>query len=254
MHTFVAIGGGEIRNRETERIDRYALELTGVEQPKVLFIPTASGDAQEYSEDFVNYYSSLGADVDVLKLTKNPSSDVVEDAILSADMIYCGGGNTKFAVEQWKEFEIPALLEQTKQQKRMQVLGGISAGANIWFEFYVPIPSRKYPISSNVPPRIGTGLGLIPNMVVSTHHASERKAQDKFLEEVLPLPNRDQQVTANAYAIDDHAAAIFEPGIRAYAITSRENVGVQLIHPMRGEMPHRRSGVTNGRPPSAART
>jgi dipeptidase E len=48
MKTILAIGGGEIRDRDTEAIDRYLLQLTGREQPSVLFIPTASGDAEGY--------------------------------------------------------------------------------------------------------------------------------------------------------------------------------------------------------------
>jgi dipeptidase E len=66
MKKIVAIGGGEIKDRETEQIDRRIIELTGKKDPHVLFIPTASGDAETYWEIFNNYYTSLGARPDVL--------------------------------------------------------------------------------------------------------------------------------------------------------------------------------------------
>jgi hypothetical protein len=37
MKKIVAIGGGEIKDRETEQIDRRIIELTGKKDPHVLF-------------------------------------------------------------------------------------------------------------------------------------------------------------------------------------------------------------------------
>lgn len=247
MHTFVAIGGGEISARETESIDRYALQLTGAEQPEVLFMPTASGDDAGYSRTFTDYYGSLGANVSVLELTKNPSSNEVEDAILSTDMIYCGGGNTEFAIETWKQHGVPELLEQSKQRQRMQVLGGISAGANIWFEFYMPEVNLSTSETLGAPEtddpvKIGHGLGLIDNTVVSVHHSINDPIRNEALDKILPLPNRRGKTSSNAYAIGDHAAVIIEPDARigAYAITSHENANAHIVSPRLG-MPHRLS-------------
>lgn len=248
MHAFVAIGGGEIRDRETERIDRYALELTGIEQPKVLFIPTAGGNSQEDSEHFVSYYGSLGADVDVLELTRNPSSKVVEDAILNADMIYCGEGNTERAIEDWKQHSISELLEQTKQQQRMQVLGGIGTGANIWFEFYMPEVNPEAS-ETDKPMKVGRGLGLIDNTVVSVHHNIDDSLRNEALHRILPLPNRGKKTSANAYAIGDRAAVVVEPDVHVghYTIMADEDANAHIVSPRLG-IPHRRSLFVNGRP------
>ena len=52
MPTIVAIGGGELKDLETLPIDREIVRLARKKKPRVLFIPTASGDALGYCETF----------------------------------------------------------------------------------------------------------------------------------------------------------------------------------------------------------
>jgi dipeptidase E len=56
----VAIGGGEIGRPgykiETEAIDKEIIRLTGKKHPKVLFLPTASGDSKSYYSVVQDYY------------------------------------------------------------------------------------------------------------------------------------------------------------------------------------------------------
>lgn len=52
MKTIVAIGGGEIARHETLAIDKEIIRLSGKKSPTVLFIPTASSDAQGYIDTF----------------------------------------------------------------------------------------------------------------------------------------------------------------------------------------------------------
>ena len=48
MGKLVAIGGGQLAERETLAIDREIVNLTGKTRPRALFIPTASSDSREY--------------------------------------------------------------------------------------------------------------------------------------------------------------------------------------------------------------
>lgn len=48
MGKIVAIGGGELKYGETEKIDRYIVLLSDSATPRLLFIPAASGDAPGY--------------------------------------------------------------------------------------------------------------------------------------------------------------------------------------------------------------
>ena len=46
MSKIVTLGGGEFTRGEVETIDRFALDLTGKYDPRVLYIPTASNDEE----------------------------------------------------------------------------------------------------------------------------------------------------------------------------------------------------------------
>ena len=105
MGKIVAIGGGEVRNLETLAIDSKILELSGVDIPKVLFLPTASEDAEEYIESFERVYiQELGADATTLRLwVKKPSKEEVRVRILESDVIYVGGGDVEKMFKKWKD-------------------------------------------------------------------------------------------------------------------------------------------------------
>jgi len=129
----VAIGGGEIRLRETLEIDTFIRDLSGKSAPKLLFIPTASNDAAGYCDVIEDVYGkTLGCSVAHLKLTADPSQDEVENKILDADIVYVGGGNTKSMLEQWQQYRVDHLIKQAAQSGT--ILSGLSAGAICWFD------------------------------------------------------------------------------------------------------------------------
>ena len=90
----VAIGGGEIRTRGTATIDRETIRLSNKKNPKFLFIPTASSDSERYWEHVQEYFGKfLKCKTDVLFLIKEqPSKAQIRRKILSADIVYVGGG------------------------------------------------------------------------------------------------------------------------------------------------------------------
>jgi len=130
----VAIGGGEIRTRGTAAIDREIIRLSNKEHPNILFIPTASLDSQRYWRRFVEYFGKyLKCKPDVLFLVDAPpSAKQIERKILSADIIYVGGGNTLYMMRVWRRFGVDKLLRAAYQDGI--VLAGISAGAICWFD------------------------------------------------------------------------------------------------------------------------
>ena len=52
----IAIGGGQMRQNETTRLDKFIVDLTGKEKPNALFIPTASYDNEGYCALFHQHY------------------------------------------------------------------------------------------------------------------------------------------------------------------------------------------------------
>jgi dipeptidase E len=130
----VAIGGGDIRTRGTVAIDREIIRLSAKKHPKLLFIPTASSDSQRYWKNVRNYFGKfLKCQTHVLFLIEErPSRQNIRKQILSADIIYVGGGNTLLMMRLWRRLGVDKLLRAAYQKGT--VLSGISAGAICWFE------------------------------------------------------------------------------------------------------------------------
>ncbi len=133
-NVIVAIGGGEIRTRGTARIDREIIRLSNKRNPKLLFIPTASSDSERYWKHVQEYFGKfLKCKTDALFLIKErPSKAQIRTKILSADVIYVGGGNTLLMMRVWRRLGIDKLLRSA--YKNGIVLSGISAGAICWFD------------------------------------------------------------------------------------------------------------------------
>jgi dipeptidase E len=203
MSIIVAIGGGELKDLETLEIDRAIVRLSSKRRPKVLFIPTASNDSIGYWETFQKLYvEELGCETDVLFLIGKSLSDrQIEEKILSADIIYVGGGNTQRMLQIWKKFDVDTLLRQA--YNKGIILAGLSAGAIAWFR-YGSSDSRRFASNGShkdVLMRI-SALGFIP-CLVSPHHIRDKKLRDQGLEDIM---NRTSGI---ALAIDDNASVFF---------------------------------------------
>ena len=127
----IAIGGGGFgANPGQGIIEEYILSQTKKKNPKICFIPTATGDNEAYK---VNYYSTFTnldccpSHLDFFKRTPN-----LNDLILSQDAIFVGGGNTKSMLAVWREWGLDKILK--KAYLKGTVMSGVSAGAICWFQ------------------------------------------------------------------------------------------------------------------------
>ena len=138
MKTVIAIGGGELRERETLKIDEYianlAKERAGDKRAYALFIPTASHDFMPYYNTFHKVYTgvfNIKTDV-ALTVFKDIDYEKIKGKFEKADMIYVGGGDTLFMLEKWRESGLLPLIEDA--YNRGVVISGLSAGAICWFK------------------------------------------------------------------------------------------------------------------------
>ena len=138
MKRILAIGGGELKNRETLSIDEYiaaeAKKAAGENRPCGLFIPTASHDCMPYYNTFHKVYTGLfNVKTDVaLTVGREIDPEKMRAKFERADFLYVGGGDTVFMLDQWKK---SGLLQFVRDAYDRGVLvAGLSAGAICWFE------------------------------------------------------------------------------------------------------------------------
>tara|TARA_B100001996_G_C18496200_1_gene529630 strand:- start:110 stop:805 length:696 start_codon:yes stop_codon:yes gene_type:complete len=127
----IAIGGGGFGRSPGEGlIEKYILDQSEKNDPKICFIPTATGDNEAYK---VNYYSTFSklhcspSHLDLFKRTPN-----LKDLILKQDIIFVGGGNTKSMLAVWKDWGLDLLLKEAYEKG--VIMSGVSAGAICWFD------------------------------------------------------------------------------------------------------------------------
>lgn len=132
MSKIVTLGGGEFTRREIDKIDRFALDLTGKYDPRVLYIPTASND--EERDLMTDYFKGFGiSKYEILCLIADDCSDEeIKEKIFSADYIFAGGGDAILLMDVWKKHKVDEYMRQAYYKDI--VLSGISAGSICWYE------------------------------------------------------------------------------------------------------------------------
>jgi peptidase E len=126
----VGLGGHGDTPAQTRALMRHVLSLTGKERPRVLHVPTATGDAAESIVAFHERCAGLG-DLEHLRFFPWPPSGLRELA-LAQDAISVGGGSTANMLAIWRCHGFDAVLREAWE--RGIVLFGASAGMIGWFE------------------------------------------------------------------------------------------------------------------------
>lgn len=199
MRIFIAIGGGELRTKETAQIDRFiASKATANKERRgvALFFPTASHDSLPYFNTFRKTYTSdYGLKAEVALLTKKdiPPEKIKEKTEL-ADVIYIGGGDTVHMLDVFKKTGTDKLIDAAYE--RGAVLAGLSAGAVGFFK-QMYTDSKEEGKYSLFP-----GLGYI-DALVCPHYEKRREDFLKSIPDTTDIP---------IYGIEGRAALVFCDG------------------------------------------
>ena len=118
-------GGGFGRTLETLPQERYILEQCGAERPKVAFLPQASCEDGGYVASFYEAFTRLGAEPTTVSLFGVVKPEW-QERLLSQDVIYVGGGNTRSMLALWREWGVDQVLRQAWENGT--ILAGVSAG------------------------------------------------------------------------------------------------------------------------------
>ncbi|MBQ3493373.1 MAG: peptidase E [Clostridia bacterium] len=200
----IAIGGGEIKNKTTLKIDGYIAELAkqhaGDKRANALFIGTASHDSMPYFNSFRKTYTSvydIKAEV-ALMVYGEMSIEKIKGKIDMADCIYVGGGDTVFMLDKWREFGIDKMLIDAYNQGK--IICGLSAGAICWFkDMYTDYEIMRGQSSEYV---LKKGLGVLEGAMCP--HFNEREKD--FISALK------KGVINSAYCVENDCAIEFVDG------------------------------------------
>ncbi len=204
--TIAALGGGGFSMEpENLALDRHLLSLTGEPRPSVLFVPTASGDSDNYVQRFFTAYSTLPCRPSWLPLFRRGGTPV-DAAIRAADLVLVGGGNTANMLAIWKAHGVDRALRAAWE--RGTVLAGVSAGAICWFE--------QGSTDSFGPGLAGLEcLGFLPGSF--TPHYDGEAARRPRLHEMI-----GRGELASGWAADDGCAVVFSGREQVDVVLSRD--------------------------------
>ncbi|HEY6140719.1 MAG TPA: peptidase E [Thermoanaerobaculia bacterium] len=194
-------GGGFLMEPRNRRLDNWLLSLTRKRRPRVLFLPTASGDAARYVARFHRAFPS-GAHLGLFNRTVRD----LRSFVLRHDVVYVGGGNTANMLAVWRVHGLDAILKEACDNGTL--LCGVSAGANCWFE-------NSLTDSFGRPLRpLDDGLGLLPGSFCP-HYDGERDRRAAYRRFVAngALPE--------GWAAEDSVAVLWRGGQVAEIVASR---------------------------------
>ncbi len=221
QRTIFAMGGGGFTMEPTNPLlDDFVLSLSREREPRILFLPTASGDTTTQINAFYARFGGRACKpthVSLFRLGDLEGS--LREVVLAQDIVYVGGGSMRNLLALWRAHELDRLLVDAWEQGT--VLAGISAGAMCWFEGGVT--------RSSGPPEPFAGLGLLPGSL-TVHADGEPERLPVWLASV-----RDGTLPGG-WAADDGVGLLFAGERLQRVVSSRPGAGAQRVDALAGEL------------------
>jgi dipeptidase E len=225
---FAMGGGGFTMEPANPLLDDFVLSLAGTKEPRILFLPTASGDTTAQMNAFRYRFADRTCVPEQLSLFRlRESRRSLHETILEQDIIYTGGGSMRNLLAIWQAHGLDRLLVDA--WRRGTVLAGLSAGAMCWFEAGVT--------RSSGPPEPITGLGLLEGSL-TVHADGEPERLPVWLAAV-----RDGTLPGG-WALDDGVGLLFRGRQMDRVVSSRPGASAQRVDSIAGELVRRRLAPT----------
>jgi dipeptidase E len=221
---FAMGGGGFTMEPSNPLLDDFVLSLAGAPEPRILFLPTASGDTGAQLNAFKARFAHrtcVASHLSLFRLAE--TSRPLRELVMEQDVIYVGGGSMRNLLALWRAHELDRLLIEA--WRAGTVLAGLSAGAMCWFQAGV---TR----SSGAPQTLG-GLGLLDGSL-TVHADGEPERLPVWLAAV-----RAGSVPGG-WALDDGVGLLFRGPRLERAVSSRPGAGAERVDAIAGELVRRR--------------
>lgn len=221
MRHVLAIGGGGFRRTERYAprpgpLVEHALSLTGVEQPRVTGLFTATGDDVTDIAEWYAAWAGRPERVSHLALLPMPNVDDLRRHVLAQDAVYVGGGSVAGLMVLWRLHGLDAVLREAYDAG--VVLFGVSAGSLCWH-----VGGTTDSFGPELRPWTD-GLGLVDGSNCP-HYDSEARRRPLYTRLVADgaLPP--------GYAADDGVALHYVDGVLHEAVRDRDDAAAWRVRP-----------------------
>lgn len=206
-------GGFTQDSEDGALLDMYVLAAADVPEPRICFLPTAMGDNRGYINMFEGTFAHYPCSTDCLNVIQpSLSPKKMAEKILTSDIIYVGGGNSKSMLALWREWGIDEALKEAYEQG--VVLAGCSAGLVCWFEQCITDSiADRYSVMPC--------LGLLSGSATPHYGSLRQKAYHKALQLDLIAPG---------YGVEDSVALHFENDRLIRAVSSDAEAGASYVY------------------------
>ena len=201
-------------------LDDFVLSLVAATEPRILFLPTASGDTTAQINAFKARFANRTCVPEHLSLFRlRETKRTLQEMMLDQDIVYVGGGSMRNLLAIWQAHALDRLLIEA--WLRGTVLVGLSAGAMCWFAGGVT--------RSSGPPEPIAGLGLLEGSL-TVHADGEPERLPVWLASV-----RDGTLPGG-WALDDGVGLLFRGEVLERVVSSRPGAGAQRVDAIAGEL------------------
>ncbi len=217
-------GGGFTAEPHNPALDDFILSIARAREPRILFLPTASGDPNGQIAAFKSTFgerSCRAHHLSLFRLEQEPAD--LRTLILSQDIVYVGGGSMRNLLAIWREHGLDLLLREAWEAG--VVLAGLSAGGMCWFEHGITRSAGR--------PQPAPALGFLPGSL-SVHYDGDPIRRPAYLDAV------ERGTIPGGYGADDGVGLLFEgtqlrrivssrPGTHAYRVQRRGGQGAETV-------------------------
>ena len=221
MKQIIAIGGGGFgREIKDLKIEKYIRNQSQKKEPKICFIPTATGDDKGYIDNFYKAFNSLDCKTSHIDFFKRTID--LEKHIMDQDIIFVGGGNTKSMLAVWREWGLDKIL--LKAYSKGIIMSGVSAGAICWFEKGITDSWKDH-------------QAILPclNFVdgVCCPHYDEEPERIPFVKEIL-----NDDLISECIAIEGFSALHLIDNKPQYSVSFGDNKNCYIVNKENSEIVH----------------
>ncbi|MFO7573177.1 MAG: peptidase E [Gaiellaceae bacterium] len=207
----LAMGGGGFMLDPRSPLDDLLLSLSRSSRPRVCFVPTPAGDSDRAIAAFFEAFSARDCEPSCLRLFGTPEQPA--EQLAGQDVVLVSGGSTANALALWRLHGLDAALRAAWE--RGAVLGGVSAGANCWFECCVTDS-----FSRDLAP-LDDGLGILSGSFCPHYdgEALRRPVYRRLVDDGFPPGYAaDDGVALHFVGTELREAVASWPGARAYRV------------------------------------